>query len=66
MLLKNVRIMPKGAMLMTTAELMNERERETLSPFAALELLALEKPSTLPPRRIIADSKLNLVRVLGS
>ena len=29
-------------------------------------LAALEKPSTLPPRRIMADSKLRRVRVLGS
>ena len=36
MFVKNVQIMPKGSALMTTAELMNERERKTLSPFATL------------------------------
>ncbi len=38
----------------------------TLSPLAAEELSAEEKPKTLPPRRIMADSKLRRVRVLGS
>ena len=38
----------------------------TLSPFEAELLAALEKPSTLPPSRIMADSKLRRVRVLGS
>jgi len=39
---------------------------ETLSPFAAEELSALEKPSTDPPRFNIAASKLSRVLVLGS
>lgn len=38
----------------------------TLSPFAAEEELALEKPSTLPPSDSIADSKLSRVLVEGS
>ena len=38
----------------------------TLSPLAAELLPAEENPSTLPPRRIMADSKLKRVRVLGS
>ena len=38
----------------------------TLSPFAAEELLASEKPSTLPPSSSIAASKLSLVLVEGS
>ena len=39
---------------------------ETLSPFDADELLADEKPRTLPPSESIADSKLRRVRVEGS
>ena len=39
---------------------------ETLSPLAAEELSALEKPSTDPPRFNIAASKLSRVLVLGS
>ena len=39
---------------------------DTLSPLAALELSAEEKPSTPPPSSSIAASKLNRVRVLGS
>ncbi len=38
----------------------------TLSPLAADELFASEKPSTLPPRESIALSKLRRVRVEGS
>ena len=38
----------------------------TLSPLEAELLSAEANPSTFPPRRIIADSKLSLVRVLGS
>ncbi len=38
----------------------------TLSPFAAELESAEEKPRTLPPRLIMAASKLSLVRVLGS
>ena len=34
--------------------------------WAAAEARASEKPSTLPPRFNIADSKLSRVRVLGS
>ena len=36
------------------------------SPFDVDELFAFEKPRTLPPKLCIADSKLNLVLVLGS
>ena len=39
---------------------------DTLSPYAAELELAEEKPRTDPPRLSIADSKLSLVRVLGS
>ena len=39
---------------------------DTLSPLAAEEEPASEKPSTFPPRLSIADSKLSRVRVLGS
>ena len=39
---------------------------ETLSPLAAELESAEEKPSTLPPKLNIADSKLSRVRVLGS
>ena len=38
---------------------------DTLSPLDAEEEAASEKPMTLPPRRVMADSKLSLVRVLG-
>ena len=38
----------------------------TLSPFDAELELAEEKPSTLPPKLNIADSKLRRVLVLGS
>ena len=38
----------------------------TLSPLEAELFCALAKPNTLPPRRIMADSKLSLVRVEGS
>ena len=38
----------------------------TLSPFEADDEFADEKPITLPPMLIIADSKESLVRVLGS
>ena len=38
----------------------------TLSPFAAELEFALENPKTFPPRRIMADSKLKRVLVLGS
>ena len=39
---------------------------ETLSPLAAELLSAEEKPKILPPRFIMAASKLRRVRVLGS
>ena len=39
---------------------------DTLSPLAAEELLAEEKPSTCPPRLSMALSKLRRVRVEGS
>ena len=39
---------------------------ETLSPLDAEEELASEKPMTSPPKFNMADSKLSLVRVLGS
>ena len=39
---------------------------ETLSPFAAEEEAASEKPRTCPPRFSMAASKLRRVRVLGS
>ena len=39
---------------------------ETLSPLEAEDELASEKPMTLPPRLIIAASKLRRVLVLGS
>ena len=38
----------------------------TLSPLDAEQESAEEKPSTLPPRAIMAASKLKRVRVLGS
>ena len=38
----------------------------TLSPLDAEEQEASEKPITLPPKRVMADSKLRRVRVLGS
>ena len=38
---------------------------DTLSPLEAEEEAASEKPMTLPPRRVMADSKLKRVRVLG-
>ena len=39
---------------------------DTLSPFAAEEEPASEKPHTCPPNWSMADSKLKRVRVLGS
>ena len=42
------------------------KKSETLSPFAAELESAEENPRTCPPRFIMADSKLSLVRVLGS
>ena len=39
---------------------------DTLSPLEAEEDAASEKPIILPPSRVIADSKLRRVRVLGS
>ena len=39
---------------------------ETLSPLAAEELCASEKPRTCPPSSYMAASKLSLVRVEGS
>ena len=46
----------------TTEETQQNKEAEGV----AEELSAEAKPSTLPPRRIMADSKLRRVRVLGS
>ncbi len=39
---------------------------DTLSPLEAEEEAASEKPMTRPPSRVMADSKLRRVRVLGS
>ena len=39
---------------------------DTLSPLEAEEEAASEKPMTLPPKRVMAVSKLKRVRVLGS
>ena len=39
---------------------------DTLSPLEAEAEAASEKPMTLPPKRVMAVSKLKRVRVLGS
>ena len=51
---------------MSAKQPMTRMVSATLSPLAAEEESAEEKPMTLPPNSSMADSKLRRVRVLGS